>query len=257
MPRGGRLSIEVRRVRDGAWPESGPPAGDAGGEWVLLEISDNGVGMAPEVQDRIFEPFFTTKGHGHGTGLGLATCQGIVEEAGGAISVSSEAGVGTTFRVYLPCVTGAPEQIGTGVGRAARGGHETLLLAEDDAKVRSSAVRVLRGLGYAVLEAESVEEASSVAARHRGAVDLLVADVVLRGGSGRDLATVLREARPGMKVLFVSGYTDDAIIRHGVERRGVAFLPKPFTPEALGRKVRDVLDASPADSPAQAGPQDG
>ncbi len=253
MPRGGRLSIEVTTVRNGAGPEPGPPGPAAGGDWVLMEITDNGVGMAPEVRDCIFEPFFTTKDSGYGTGLGLATCHGIVEEAGGAITVSSEIGAGTTFRVYLPCVVGAPEQLGEGAGGAVRGGDEALLVAEDDAKVRSSAVRVLRSLGYTVLEAETVEEASSAAAGRRGGIDLLVADVVLRGGSGRDLATVLRAAWPSMRVLFVSGYTDDAIIRHGVEQRGVAFLAKPFTPEALGRKVRDVLDASSAESLAAGG----
>ena len=252
MPRGGWLSIAVRSVPSrpapgagGSDPNPRPPGAPATGDWVLLQVADDGVGMPPEVRDRIFEPFFTTKDHGYGTGLGLATCHGIVEQAGGEIHVSSLVGAGTTFRVYLPRADGEPEELaGSASQRVRPGGNEVLLVVEDDPKVRKLSVRVLRGLGYTVLEAETAEQASELAARNLGVIHLLVADVVLRGGSGRDLADLLRARWPGMKVLFVSGYTDDAIIRHGVEQRGVSFLAKPFAPQALGRKVRDVLDVS-------------
>ncbi|HTP51827.1 MAG TPA: ATP-binding protein [Anaeromyxobacteraceae bacterium] len=243
MPQGGVLSIRVKDGRDDPAAGARLPSPTATGEWILLEVTDNGVGMGPEVRDRVFEPFFTTKGQGRGTGLGLATCRSIVEQAGGTIFVSSEVGAGTTFRVYLPSASGAAEPAVEEQVRAVEGGSEVLLVVEDDPKVRSSAVRVLRGLGYQVLEADAVEEALAVATRNPGAIHLLVTDVVLRRGSGRDLATRLRVRRPDMKVLFVSGYTDDAIIRHGIEQRDVAFLAKPFAPQDLGRMVRDVLDA--------------
>jgi len=240
MPTGGRLSIAVRLADPpGEPPRSSPPVPGH----VLIEVADEGVGLASDVVERIFEPFFTTKQDGAGTGLGLPTCRGIVEQAGGSISVSSEPGAGTTFRVLLPRSVGAPEHLPAGDASHARGGSEVVLVAEDEQRVRTLSVRMLRGLGYSVLEADSVEDASAVAGGHRGDVDLLVADVVLRGGSGRDLAARLQERWPRMKVLFVSGYTDDAMIRHGVETGGVAFLPKPFAPETLARKVRDVLDA--------------
>jgi len=167
-------------------------------------------------------------------------------------SGTAAVGAGTTFRVLLPRAEGEPEEVGAGASSPVRGGREALLLAEDEAGVRTLAARMPRGLGYEVLEAESVEEALAAAERREVPLDLLVADVVLRGGSGRDLAARLAARWPALRVLFVSGYTDDAILRHGVETGSVAFLSKPFAPGALARAVRDALDGAPAPRAATA-----
>jgi two-component system cell cycle sensor histidine kinase/response regulator CckA len=236
MPTGGRLTIETAEVeRDGA--DARP------GRYALLAVSDTGCGMTPEVQARAFEPFFTTKEAGKGTGLGLAVVHGIVTEAGGHITVYSEAGKGSSFKVYLPVAARPARPVASpSAVRSAPRGTETVLLVEDEKAVRTLTGYVLADCGYRVLEAADGDEALRVAQGHVGLIDLLVTDVVMPGVGGRRLAERLAATRPGTKVLFVSGYTDDAIVRHGVREDQVHFLQKPFTPLALARKVREVLD---------------
>jgi len=213
----------------------------------MLAVSDTGVGMSTDVQKRLFEPFFTTKGPGKGTGLGLATVYGIVKQSGGIIDVYSELGMGTTFRVYLPRVDEAVPTPHAPDGPAVPGrGSETVLLVEDEPSLRDLAREVLETFGYGVVEAASPEAALERSRAHPGVIHLLVTDVVMPQMNGRQLAAVLREERPDMRVLYMSGYTDDAIVRHGVLDARASFLAKPFTPEGLGRKVREVLDAPSA-----------
>jgi two-component system cell cycle sensor histidine kinase/response regulator CckA len=240
MPHGGQLTIETSDVElldeyVAEHPDTRP------GRYVMLAISDSGSGMAPEVKTRIFEPFFSTKG-GKGTGLGLAVVQGIVKQSGGSIEVYSEIGVGTTFKIYLPAVAGLREtEVDQSSGRSHRG-SETILLVEDEDAVRDLAVVALQGFGYRLLTASSAAAALQLMATHRDDVHLLVTDVVMPEMSGRKLAESLKAAYPDLRVLFVSGYTDDAVVRHGVLQANVAFLQKPFTPGSLARKVREVLD---------------
>ncbi len=201
--------------------------------------------MTPEVKARVFEPFFTTKGPGKGTGLGLATVHGIVTQSGGRVEVYSEAGQGTTFKVYLPRF-GGPVETNSDSNDSADlipHGHETVLLAEDEESVRALSRFILRDCGYAVLEASDGEDALKVCAREKGAIHLLVSDVVMPGMGGRQLAERLLALRPEMRVLYLSGYSDDAVIRHGVLEAEVNFLQKPFSAGALARKVREVLDS--------------
>jgi CheY-like chemotaxis protein len=213
----------------------------------MLAVSDTGVGMSTDVQNRLFEPFFTTKGPGKGTGLGLATVYGIVKQSGGIIDVYSELGMGTTFRVYLPRMDGAVPTPHAPDGPAVTGrGSETLLLVEDEPSLRDLAREVLETFGYAVVEAAGPEDALERSRAHPGVIHLLVTDGVMPQMNGRQLAVILREERPDMRVLYMSGYTDDAIVRHGVLDARASFLAKPFTPEGLGRKVREVLDAPSA-----------
>jgi two-component system cell cycle sensor histidine kinase/response regulator CckA len=237
MPRGGTLTLETRDVELEATDARARP-----GPHVLLRISDTGSGMTPEVQARIFDPFFTTKGEGNGTGLGLAVVHGIVEQSGGYIDVGSVPGVGTTFKIYLPTAEGAPEKPTEAVARKPVNGMETILLAEDEEAVRQITSRILAVFGYRVLEASSGEEAMRLADTSRDKIHLLLTDVVMPGMSGRELADALRARDPDLKVLFQSGYTDDAVVRHGVVQAEVAFLHKPFTPDALAQKIREVLD---------------
>ena len=201
--------------------------------------------MTPEVQARIFEPFFTTKEKDKGTGLGLSTVFGIVKQAGGHVAAYSEPGVGTSFKVYLPRVE---EDASSAESRPERettsGGAETVLLVEDEDAVRALTRIVLEGQGYSVLEASDGAEALAVAGRHEGPIHLLLSDVVMPVMGGRQLAERLLASHPELKVLFQSGYTDDAVVRHGILHEKVHFLQKPYSPAALAAKVREVLDSS-------------
>jgi PAS domain S-box-containing protein len=243
MPDGGKLTLETSNVDlSEEYAADHYPARP--GPYVMIAVTDSGTGMSEETQAHMFEPFFTTKEKGKGTGLGLATVYGIIKQSGGFIWVYSELGHGTTFKIYLPRV-GESADLAKGPAparaRAARG-SETVLLAEDEAPVRAVARQVLERQGYTVLEAPSAEAALDIATRYSGAIHLLLTDVIMPGLSGRELATRLADLRPEARVIFMSGYTDDAVTRHGVLEPGLAYLQKPFTPDALGQKVREVLD---------------
>ncbi len=244
MPEGGTFTLrtanahldeDYARLRPGVRP----------GWYVQLSVTDTGCGMDEETRLRLFEPFFTTKGPEKGTGLGLATVYGIVQQSGGHIDLVSEPGRGTTFHIYLPRSKASlsPEEAALGAG-AARGGAETVLVVEDEDAVRSVIRRALQGAGYTVLEARGGADAIRLAEQHGGPIHLLLTDVVMPGLNGRQVAERVTALRPGARVLFVSGYTDDTLVRHGVHGEGLAFLQKPFTAEALNRKVRELLDAN-------------
>jgi CheY-like chemotaxis protein len=210
----------------------------------MLAVCDNGLGMDPETQKHIFEPFFTTKEKGKGTGLGLATVYGIVKQSEGYIWVESAPGAGTSVKVYLPRVEAEPaaeELRRPAVPEQLPRATETVLLVEDEDMVRRMTREVLEGAGYRVLEASSGFEALRVSTGHNGRLDLLLTDVVMPGMSGRELSERLAPVRPAMKVLYMSGHTDDAIFHHGVTQAGTGFLQKPFTPDALERRVRELL----------------
>ncbi len=241
MPRGGKLTVETRNVElDEEYARL--HAEVKPGRYVLLSMADTGTGMTPEVKARIFEPFFTTKGVGKGTGLGLAVVLGIVKQSEGQVQVYSEPDIGTTFKLYFPAVeeeVSAPKELDSGNGGR---GTETVLLVEDEDGVRGLAVLVLQTYGYKVLAAGAGKEALRLVEKRSGGIDLLVTDVVMPGMGGPELADILRPRFPQMKVLFSSGYTDDAVVRHGLLQEKVAFLQKPYTPVALVKKVRQVLD---------------
>jgi two-component system cell cycle sensor histidine kinase/response regulator CckA len=242
MPQGGRLTIETAVVElDGRYATT--HADVAPGRYVMLAVSDAGVGMTDEVRRQVFEPFFTTKEVGKGTGLGLATVYGIVKQSGGHVEVYSEPGLGTTFKVYLPSAGRADQPLRpSGPPVAARPGTETVLLVEDEDAVRAMTRMALEMFGYKVLEARCGDEALDVNKAHDGAIHLLITDVVMPGMSGRQVAVAIAERRPTVKVLYCSGYTDDAVVRHGVLQADAAFLQKPFTVASLATKVRAVLD---------------
>ena len=208
----------------------------------MLSVSDTGIGMSPSVQKRIFEPFFTTKPQGQGTGLGLTVVYSVVKQLGGHIWVYSEEGRGTTFKIYLPRAAHEPLAPTLAVSPAItpERGSETILLVEDEADVRTVAVEALRARGYTVLEAATPTEALQLAQENK--IDLLVTDVVLPVMSGRELAEVIKRLQPQIRVLYVSGYTENTIVHYGVVDAGVHFLPKPYTPSQLAAKVRQVLD---------------
>ena len=242
MPRGGQLVVETANADlDDEYVRRN--VGSRPGPHVMLAVSDSGVGIPRELQRHIFEPFFTTKEQGKGTGLGLATVYGIVKQSGGYIEVDSEPGRGTTFRIYLPRVDSAsPAAERSPRAAAPTGGTETILLVEDEDGVRELARDILRSSGYTVLEGRNGAEGLLLGERHQGALDLLLTDVVMPRMSGRELAERMVSLRPELSVLYMSGYTDDAVIRHGVLGSDTAFLQKPFTPAALVQRVRETLD---------------
>jgi signal transduction histidine kinase/CheY-like chemotaxis protein len=254
MPNGGKLTLETANVsfdqeRVGRDPELKP------GDYVMLAITDTGTGMSAEVKARAFEPFFTTKGVGQGTGLGLSTCYGIIKQSGGHISVYSEPGQGTTFKIYLPQVE---PQAKIPLQRLDSPdlprGTETILLVEDDPALREMAATLLRRLGYTVLAAANGIEALSLKPqRDSGPIDLLFTDVVMPHMSGKELSERVRALYPHTRTLFTSGYTENAIVHQGVLNPGVTLLQKPFTPSALALKLREVLDQpnAPKPDPAQ------
>ncbi len=243
MPDGGQLTIETANVvLDARYAQRHSDV--APGNYVLLAVTDTGVGMTPEVKARVFEPFFTTKSAGRGTGLGLATCFGIVKQSGGHMTVYSEPGHGTTFKIYLPQVG---EQLdmtpSVADSSGARGGKETVLLVEDEPAVRELASLVLGDLGYRVVTASNGVDALRVAeARGAGEIDLLLTDVVMPEMGGKELADRLVSRHRNLRVLYTSGYTAEAIAHRGVLEPGIAFLQKPYSSDALARKVREVLD---------------
>ncbi len=246
MPTGGKLTIETANVTlDDEYTRE--HAGIGTGSYVMLAVSDTGIGIDKATRARIFEPFFTTKEKGEGTGLGLSTAFGIVQQSGGTIRVYSEPGRGTTFNIYLPSVvasldTARPEAAPHGKIR----GSETILLVEDEDQVRNVTRGILQRSGYRVVEARHAGEALLLSEQDPGPIHMLISDVVMPGMSGPELARRLAKERPDMRVLCMSGYTDDSVVRHGLLEANVAFIQKPITPEALNRKVREVLDASPA-----------
>jgi CheY-like chemotaxis protein len=245
MPMGGKLTVETANVElDDDYASHHPDVKP--GSYVMLAVTDTGAGMSPETMRQIFEPFFTTKDEGMGTGLGLATVFGIVKQSGGDISVDSEPGRGTTFKVYLPRAQAEVDRIEpAAVSTEPSRGSETILLVEDEELVRNLVRKMLDQRGYTVLEARGVGHALELAHDHNGAIDLLLTDVVMPELSGRELAERLAVERPEMKVLYTSGYAGDAITHHGVLEPGIAFLAKPLTATSLAQKVREVLDTSP------------
>jgi two-component system cell cycle sensor histidine kinase/response regulator CckA len=242
MPSGGKLTIEMRDVvLDESYTTEHFEA--TVGPHVMLAVSDTGIGMDKQTQARIFEPFFTTKELGKGTGLGLSTVFGIVKQSGGNIWVYSEPGGGTTFKVYLPVVEGGEVEALEVLPPTTLHGTETILLVEDQDDVRRVAHAILRKFGYHVIEARNAGEALLSCERHPRTIHLLLTDVVMPQMSGRELAERLIPLRPEMKVLYMSGYTDNAIVHHGILDSGIAYLQKPILPDALARRVREVLDA--------------
>ena len=242
MPKGGKLTIETTNIEfDPAYART--HASVQAGHYALLAVSDTGCGMTPAVRARIFEPFFTTKEAGKGTGLGLAVVHGTVQQMGGRVEVYSEPGIGTTFKIYLPRVDLPPRLIkAPSELQVPPAGSETILLAEDEERVRALSRHVLAGCGYCVLEAADGNEVLRIAEGHLGVIHLLVTDVVMPGKGGREVAARIQDLHPELRVLYLSGYTDDAVVRHGVLHEEVHFLQKPFSPFTLACKVREVLD---------------
>jgi two-component system cell cycle sensor histidine kinase/response regulator CckA len=241
MPQGGALVIETADVElDGAYADA--HLGAKPGPHVMLAVSDTGCGMDEATRAKIFEPFFTTKERGHGTGLGLSTVYGIIKQGGGDLWVYSEPGKGSTFKVYFPAYQGAEEPLAApATAPPAPGGSETVLLAEDDAQLRAVVRDILQGKGYQVLEAKHPADALSLSRGHAGPIHLLLTDVMMPKMGGRQLAAQLLVERPALRVLYMSGYTDNVIVMHDVVEAGLVLLQKPFTPAALLRKVRESL----------------
>jgi len=244
MPGGGRLIIETKTIpQDGEFV--GPAPSLPPGPYVYLGITDTGTGMSDEVKRHLFEPFFTTKEKSRGTGLGLATVEGIVRQSQGWIGITSELGQGTTIHIYLPYVTGAlAAQVGTDTPTFGLQGMETVLIVEDQEAVRRLISTVLGSYGYSVLQAADGSEALANAERYAGKIHLLITDVILPGMNGRELAEKLAEVRPDIKVLYVSGYTEETLGHHRVLDGSLNYLSKPFTPQALAIKVRAILAAT-------------
>jgi signal transduction histidine kinase len=242
MPRGGRLALETANVDLDAEYASHHP-GLRPGPYVMLAVSDSGVGMDEEARGHLFEPFFTTKAVGKGPGLGLAMVHGIVSQSDGYIQVRSEPEKGTTFQVYLPRVEKEAVASKGAPSPPHRGGLETILVVEDEPALMELDSEVLKERGYRVLEADCAAQALEVAAGHPGRIDLLLTDVVMPGQSGGELARRLVSTRPETKVLYMSGYASDSLVQHGISEEAAAFIEKPFAPDALVRKVRAVLDS--------------
>ena len=242
MPRGGTVTIETANtVLDGVYATKHVDVSP--GEYVMLAVSDTGVGMDQVTRSHIFEPFFTTKEKDKGTGLGLSTVYGIIKQSGGNVWVYSELGKGTTFKIYLPLAAGETTVKGEGADHApVKRGSETVLLVEDEDMVRKLASELLEESGYIVLEANGGEEAINLCKAHTQPIDLLITDVVMPKLSGKEVAAQLRAVHPETKVLFMSGYTDEAIVHHGIVDSGIDFIQKPFSERALAQKIRDVLD---------------
>jgi CheY-like chemotaxis protein len=241
MPKGGTLTIATAHVElDEHYAKTHPPVKP--GAYVALSVTDTGTGMTPEVQARLFEPFFTTKEVGKGTGLGLATVYGIVTRSGGSVGVYSEIGKGTSFKVYFPSADAA-ELVVEAPARAARpqAGTQTVLVVEDEEGLRELAKRLLHRQGYIVLVAANADEALRLFEANQS-INVLLTDVIMPGASGPELVRQLVEQRPALRVIYMSGYTEDAIVQHGVLQPGITFLNKPFTSETLGAKIREVLE---------------
>jgi two-component system, cell cycle sensor histidine kinase and response regulator CckA len=243
MPEGGKLTIETANVDfNEEYIQSHSMA--KAGSYVMMAISDNGIGMNEETQAHLFEPFFTTKEKGKGTGLGLSTVYGIVKQSNGFIWVYSEPGHGATFKVYFPCVEGKASTVKKEVESDEMvHGIETVIVAEDEPAVRRLAARVLRERGYTILEASNGQEALEIARAYAGEILLVITDIIMPGMNGKDLVTQLQKMRPRIKALYISGYTNNAIVHHGILNSEIAFLQKPFTVRSLARKVREVLDS--------------
>jgi two-component system cell cycle sensor histidine kinase/response regulator CckA len=239
MPSGGRISIETKNAYlDDNYART--HLGVRTGAFVMIAVSDTGHGMDAATRRRIFEPFFTTKERGKGTGLGLATVYGMVKQAGGDIWVYSELSKGSTFKLYFPRVGDAVTEA-LAPEPAALGGHETVLVVEDEKAVRDLTVRLLTQLGYQVLSADGGKEALEISRTHAEKIDLLITDMVMPGMNGRQVAQALREQRPGISVLYVSGYTENTVLDRGVLDPGVDFLAKPFSRDVMGLRVREIL----------------
>ncbi|MBW2065850.1 MAG: response regulator [Deltaproteobacteria bacterium] len=243
MPHGGRLTIETANVELDRGYFNSHGLKDKPGPYVMLAVTDTGMGMDEETISHIFEPFFTTKEKGEGTGLGLSTVYGIMKQNNGYVWAYSEPGKGTTMKCYFPAMIGEEgEPIEITFAQGDLGGSETILIAEDSDALRRIAAKALMSYGYKVLEAENGEEATRLSGGFNGSIHLLLTDVIMPGMNGMDLAERIKAKRPEIKVLYMSGYTDNTITTHGVLEQGVNFIQKPFTPEALARRVREVLD---------------
>jgi len=243
MPDGGRLSIETSNI-DIDEDYANKHANTVPGPYVMLAVTDTGIGMSREVRERLFEPFFTTKEKGKGTGLGLSSVYGIVKQSGGFVWVYSEPGRGTTFKVYLPRADEAQPRFTPTPRRNRRVGAETILLVEDDDEVRHVATRILSRNGYRVLEAANGADALKISESETEPVDLIITDLMMPEMGGSELAEKIRETQPDARILFTSGYTEDAVVRQTFLRQGEAFIEKPFTPASLAQKARELLDST-------------
>jgi CheY-like chemotaxis protein len=239
MPNGGTLTIETANIElEEVYARTRLSL--APGPYVVLTVTDTGMGMSAQVQARIFEPFYTTKEIGKGTGLGLSTVHGIVARSGGCVHVCSEIGKGTSFKLYFPRADGPEAAVASAASVAGHAGPQTVLLVEDADRLRDVAATLLQRQGYTVLLAADAEQALSQCERHPE-IDVLLTDVVMPGATGPELTNQLIQHRPALKVIYMSGYSEEAIARYGVLGPGVAFLHKPFTSETLGQKIREVL----------------